>query len=88
MNSFWGGPSFSLSPNKVRASLRMAHDVTLGGFSMGVLLPHVGRAWASQHSELHENQFEDDLINNFKDDLKIMPRVVWHFFEQIRNISP
>ena len=36
---------------------------------MGVSLPHVGPAWTSQHSELHNNDFNDDLDNNFKDDL-------------------
>ena len=36
------------------------------------------RMWAfpstSQHSELHENHIEDDLKNNFKDDLAILTR--------------
>ena len=33
---------------------------------MGVLLPHVGPAWTSQHSELHEDHFKDDLKNHFE----------------------
>ena len=53
--SFWG---LNYEFNKV------------GVFSMGVLLPHVGPAWTSQHSELYEDHFKDDLQNNFKDDLE------------------
>ena len=55
----------------------------LAVFSMGVLLPHVGPAWTSQHSELHGNQIKDDLKDHFKDDLaflkrKIISKMIWH----------
>ena len=41
---------------------------------MGFLLPHAGPAWTSQHSELHENHFKDDLKNHFEDDLALSMR--------------
>ena len=55
------------------SDLRFGHlslGYTLDVFSMGVLLPHVGPARTSQHSELHKDHFKDDLKNHFKDHLQ------------------
>ena len=41
---------------------------------MSVLLPHVGPVRISQHFELHENHYKDDLKPNFKDDLAFLKK--------------